>query len=330
MKLAPLAAFALAAALAPAARSAPAGAPTLSFPLACDPGRTCEVQHYVDRDPGPGARDYQCGPKTYEKHNGVDIRLPDMAAQRRGVAVLAAAPGHVTRLRDGVADVSVRVAGQASMANQECGNGVVVDHGNGWETQYCHMARGSIAVKQGDTVVAGTPLGKVGLSGNTEFPHLHITVRHGGQIIDPFAPDMSDPASCRAQPSMWSAKALAGMPYRPGAVLNAGFAGGPVTMEDVEDAKVAAAAPDAPYLVAYVRAIGLLQGDVVELELKGPGGTRLAVGRLPPLDRWKAQYITYTGKKRPPAGWPPGVYTGDFRVLRAGKVALTRSIEMRF
>ncbi len=335
MKLAPLAAFALAAVLAPTARPAPGGAPVLAFPLACEPGRTCEVQHYVDRDPGPGTRDYRCGPQTYEKHNGIDIRLLDMAAERRGVAVLAAAAGKVTRLRDGVTDISIRATGAASVANQECGNGVVVDHGNGWETQYCHMARGSLVVKAGDPVQAGTPLGRVGLSGNTEFPHLHLTVRHGGQVVDPFAPDMSDPdmsdsGACKPQPSMWSAKALASMTYRSGAVLNAGFAGGAVTMAEVEDAQVAPASSQAPYLVAYARAIGLLAGDVIALELKGPDGASLAASRLPALDRWKAQHIAYVGKKRPPAGWAPGVYVADYQVLRAGKVAVSRRFEMRF
>ena len=118
MKLAPLAAFVLAAVLAPTARPAPGGAPVLAFPLACEPGRTCEVQHYVDRDPGPGTRDYRCGPQTYEKHNGIDIRLLDMAAARRGVAVLAAAAGKVTRLRDGVADISIRAPGAPSRTSR--------------------------------------------------------------------------------------------------------------------------------------------------------------------------------------------------------------------
>src|SRR5688572_19553698 len=128
--------------------AAPSGAPKLGFPLACEPGRTCEVQHYVDRDPGPGTRDYRCGLQTYEKHTAVDIRVPDMAAQRRGVAVLAAAPGKVLRTRDGVADKTI---GQAADPRDPvgCGNAVVIDHGAGWQTSYCHMANGSVRVKPG-------------------------------------------------------------------------------------------------------------------------------------------------------------------------------------
>src|SRR5689334_24736349 len=132
MRPLPLAALALAALAAPAAHLRAEGeGPRLALPIACEVGRTCEVQHYVDRDPGPGVLDYRCGHRTYDKHNGVDIRLLDMAAQRRGVNVLAAAAGRVARLRDGKPDVSVRAAGAPSVSGQECGNGVVIDHGEG-------------------------------------------------------------------------------------------------------------------------------------------------------------------------------------------------------
>jgi murein DD-endopeptidase MepM/ murein hydrolase activator NlpD len=320
--------IAFAAAPAPSAVSAPER-PALSFPLGCELGRTCEIQHYVDRDPGPGTRDYHCGLKTYDKHTGIDIRLPDMAAQRRGVNVLAAAAGTVTRLRDGVQDISIRAPGAPSVANQECGNGVVVDHGNGWETQYCHLARGSILVKQGDKVATGAPLARVGLSGNTEFPHLHLTVRHAGQVVDPFAPDMSNPQACATQSGLWTPQALARMTYRAGTVLNAGFTDAQITMGDVENGGVRPFTSASPLLIAYVRAIALLPGDEVELDLKGPDGASLARNRAQPLQRWRAQDLTYVGKRRPPTGWTRGLYVADYRVWRAGKVAISRRIEVR-
>jgi len=322
------AAFVVAAPLAPSATGAP-GQPALSFPLACELGRTCEIQHYVDRDPGPGTRDYRCGLQTYEKHTGLDIRLLDMAAQRRGVNVLAAAPGTVVRLRDGEPDISVHAPGAPSVANKECGNAVVVDHGNGWETQYCHLARGSIVVKQGDRVATGAPLARVGLSGNTEFPHLHLTVRRAGRIVDPFAPDMSRPEACAAQAGLWSAQARARMAYRAGVVLNAGFTDAQITPADVENGGLRPATPASPLLAAYVRAIALQPGDSVELDLKGPNGASLARTRAQPLQRWRAQDFVLVGKRRPATGWPRGVYVADYKVWRAGRVAVSRRMQIR-
>jgi len=309
-----------------ASRAAPAP-PTLAFPLACQIGRSCEVQHYVDRDAGPGVRDYKCGARTYDKHNGIDFRLLDMAAQRAGVDVLAAASGRVARLRDGVADISIRAPGAPSVAGQECGNGVVIDHGDGWETQYCHVAKGSVRVKVGDTVAAGAPLAKVGLSGDTEFPHLHFTVRHAGVVVDPFAPDMSKPAACTAQTPLWSASAARQMPYKAGAILNAGFAGGPVKMEDVEAGGIAPPGAASAYVVAYVRTIELEAGDTIEMVLTGPGGVNLASATTPPLDHAKAQNVNYVGKKRPPTGWPRGVYSARILVHRGGVVVLDRRVQ---
>jgi hypothetical protein len=324
MRLAPFALFGLTLALAPPGVRAASEGPKFALPLACEIGRSCEVQHYVDRDPGPGALDYHCGHRTYQAHNGIDIRLLDMTAQRAGVDVLAAAAGRVTRLRDGVQDISIHAPGAPSVAGQECGNGLVVDHGDGWETQYCHVARGSVRVKVGDAVAAGQPLARVGLSGDTEFPHLHFTVRHAGQIVDPFAPDMSNPTACRVQSmTLWTAPVLRQLAYKSGAVLNVGFSSGPVTMDSVEQGGVAGPGPATP-LVAYARLIGLEAGDGVELAMTGPRGEVLVQNQLAPLTSAKDQYIAYVGKKAPAAGWPHGAYSAEVRVHRAGAVAIAR------
>jgi hypothetical protein len=324
MRPALLALFGLAFALAPLTTRAAEAPPSFALPLACVIGTSCEVQHYVDRDPGPAVLDYRCGHRTYQGHSGVDIRLLDMTAQRAGVDVLAAAAGKVARLRDGVQDISIRAPGAPSVAGQECGNGVVVDHGDGWETQYCHVARGSVRVKVGDVVAAGQPLARVGLSGDTEFPHLHFTVRHAGQVIDPFAPDMSHPSSCAAQATtLWTPDALHQLDYKAGAVLNVGFAPGPVTMAAVEAGGAPGATLTAP-LIAYARLIGLEPGDSVEFTLSGSKGEVLAETKLAPLTSGKDQYIAYVGKRPPAAGWTHGVYRAQVRVRRAGAVALSR------
>ncbi len=55
----------------------------------------------------------------------------------------------------------------------------------------------------------------------------------------------------------------------------------------------------------------------------------LAQNALPPLDRDKAQYTLFVGKKRPVAGWPAGAYSAAYRVTRSGKVVVERTFAIR-
>lgn len=299
--------------------------PRLVLPIACTLGRDCAIQNYPDDDPGPAAQDYQCHGRTYQGHDGTDFRLPSMVAQREGVAVLAAAAGTVRAVRDGEIDLSIRDRPAGATAGRECGNGVAIDHGGGWETQYCHMARGSIAVAAGQKVVAGTPLGRVGLSGDTEFPHLHLTVRRSGKAVDPFAFGQAA-GQCGAGRSLWVATPA----YTPGQVLLAGFAAGPVSLAQAQ-AEGATPQPRPARttpLVAFVEAIGLAGGDIQRLVLSGPDGTVLADNQAPPLDRDKAQTILFAGRRPPLSGWPAGRYRLRYTVLRGGLPLLTQSREI--
>src|SRR6056297_3565665 len=152
----PLLALPLAASLALSLALAPPPAlaepPVLDLPVACVLGETCHLQQFPDRDPGPGARDFTCGPLSYDGHKGTDVALASEADMRAGVAVLAAAGGVVKAVRDGMADAAQGDVGAPDITDRECGNGVVIDHGAGWETQYCHMARGSLRVARGEPV----------------------------------------------------------------------------------------------------------------------------------------------------------------------------------
>ncbi|MPZ35428.1 MAG: peptidoglycan DD-metalloendopeptidase family protein [Rhodospirillales bacterium] len=307
-----------------------AGEPSLfRLPIACTVGETCEIQHYVDRDTGPEAQDYRCGSRTYNGHNGTDIRLPTLAAQRAGVDVLAAADGTVRRVRDGMPDVSTGAGDKASVEGRECGNGIVIAHAGGWETQYCHLAQGSVRVKAGERVSVGTPVGRVGLSGATEFPHLHFTVREGGRIVDPFAHGAVE-GTCNGGASLWAPELRAALAYKAGAILNVGFATGAVRMADIEAGMIGRQSLDvqAPALVAFARAIGLSAGDVQHLTLKGPDGVVLAESREAPLDRHKAQIMVFVGRKRPSSAWQRGVYSATYSVRRDGAVVLGRTFSL--
>ncbi|MEM6384579.1 MAG: M23 family metallopeptidase, partial [Pseudomonadota bacterium] len=183
--------FALAAALGLAAFTGPAiaqnaGAPSLSMPMDCEIGRSCWVQNLVDLDTGPDRKDPFCGAATFDTHKGTDIRVATIADMKKGIDIRAMASGTVLGLRNDMDDrLMVTPADRAAVKGRECGNGLVIDHGNAWTTQICHLAKGSVTVKKGERVGRGQVVGRMGLSGMTAFPHVHVTVRRGKGVVDP-------------------------------------------------------------------------------------------------------------------------------------------------
>lgn len=297
-----------------------AAEPALELPLACRPGADCWVVNYVDLDAGPGVRDYACGRAGYDGHKGVDIAVRDFSLVARGVPVRAAAAGVVLRVRDGMADAA-EGGGTAGndIAGRECGNGLVIDHGRGWTTQYCHLRRDSVAVRPGDRVAAGDAVGMVGQSGLAEFPHVHIQVAKDGQIVDPFRGVEPGGAACGlgAKP-LWSRGALAALgPYRPSAIYNGGIA------DEAPDAaatrrglhRETTLRASAPALVAWVDIYWVQAGDHIRVRLIDPAGEVLADNTVA-VDKTQARRFVYVGLRRKISAWPAGTYRSEAVLLR--------------
>lgn len=94
-------------------------------------------------------------------HSGMDI------AANSGEAIVAPLEGVVTAIGDYYFN----------------GNTVLLDHGQGFVTMYCHMSE--IDVEEGQLVEAGIRLGAVGATGRVTGAHLHFGTYLNGAAVDP-------------------------------------------------------------------------------------------------------------------------------------------------
>lgn len=310
---------AIAASLLSLASPSLAGDISLQSPIDCalGPGEACYIQNYLDHDPGPGFADFACQRLGYDGHNGTDFALRSFDALSQDVAVQAAAAGTIKAVRDGMADTLYRDGDD--LQGRDCGNGVVITHAEGWETQYCHLKNGSIAVQPGDRVDPGTRLGAVGLSGRTQFPHVHLSLRKNGSPVDPFAPRPRDTCSeDTAADTLW-AEPIA---YQPGGLLASGFSD---RVPDYDTVKQGTAGrkklgQSSAALVLWGFGFGSRPGDVMTLRIRGPNGIEVFSTKAE-LTKTQAQYFRAGGRKTQNARWfQPGTYIGIVTLTRGARV----------
>jgi len=263
--------------------------------------------------------DYACGRLSKNGDTGTDFRLRNYPAMEQGVAVLAAADGVVRASRDGMDDVSVREIGAAAIDGREAGNAVVLIHDGGWETQYSHLKKASVRVSPGDQIKAGDVLGEIGLSGNTEFPHMEFTVRFDSKAVDPFV-GLAEFTRCGdATAPLWSEGALEKLPYRPVVLLSSGFHNGRANADAARKGEYADFLFDraSPALVFWADLSGTLQGDREKLVITAPDGSILAKADRT-LDENNISWFVFIGGRRPDNGWMPGDYRADYSLARDG------------
>jgi hypothetical protein len=296
----------------------------LSPPIDCDLTSDCYIQQYVDTDPSPAASDFTCSTLTYNGHKGTDFALTNRAEIQNNIRVLASAAGQVKGVRDGMDDTGYSEETADSIEGRECGNGILIDHGDGWETQYCHLKNGSIIVKSGQQVWEGQELGFVGQSGKAAFPHVHLSVRKDGKVVDPFDPDGKTVCATAGNSSLWKDRP----DYRAGGLIGAGFSESVPAFNDIKAGTTNAETllPDAPAMVIWGYLFGSQPEDIIALSIYGPDG--LVIEDDVTLTKAQAQSFRAIGKKRRGKNWMSGEYKGTVTMIRGPQIISQKTILM--
>lgn len=108
-----------------------------------------------------GQRRNPFGKKSSEFHSGVDL------SAKAGTPIYAMLPGEVANIG----------------YDYHSGNYIKLRHGN-FTVSYCHLIR-KPAIPIGSKVFPGQPVAHVGSTGRSTGPHLHITLKRNGRVIDP-------------------------------------------------------------------------------------------------------------------------------------------------
>ena len=117
--------------------------------------------------------DYGTREPSYSTHHGMDF-INDAG---HACDVIAVADGEVVYVQDGVPGYDDEV--------YTAGNFVRIKHESGVYSRYLHLVNGSIKVKVGQKVKAGTVLGTEGNTGYSMGTHLHFDINDGNGYVDP-------------------------------------------------------------------------------------------------------------------------------------------------
>ncbi len=300
------------------------------IPILCNYGKDCFIQNYVDVDNQQNSfQDFKCGKLSYDKHDGTDFRISRVHDIDKNYPVIASANGVVIGIRNNIEDISYDKVDKNLIKNKECGNGVVIKHEYGYETQYCHLKKGSIKVKVGDKVNTGTPLGYVGLSGMTVFPHVHFSIRQNGKQLDPFTGliiGKAESNKCHEKTptsNLWSEKAAEALQYIDTAILFSGFSDKAITPDEARAKSLIADLPkNTDAIVFYSEIMGVKQGDIINIEIIAPDKQVIVSGKQQ-IEKPMATYFAFAGKKRRDLPFAIGEYIGKITLFRGGTAILS-------
>ena len=292
--------------------------PDFQLPIDCTINENCWILNYVDMDTAKdSAKDPFCHARTYDAHKGTDFAIASQAVMEEGVDVLAAKAGKIEKVRDGEIDryPTEEDLEASKEAQKECGNAILIDHGSGLKTLYCHLKQNSITVKPGQEVEAGAKIAQVGLSGYTQFPHVHFGVLWEGAVIDPFTGYSNMKGCGEVKNPLWHPDS--NITYTPTVLYSAGFHNAAPELSTIDNGlhNNLSYTTEEPALVFWFVGFGVREGDKIALEITAPDGTVFS-RREVEQPKTRTRQFYYAGKKITDTALKQGTYKGKATLIR--------------
>ena len=301
---------------------------TIEFglPTTCTMKTDCFIQSYPDHSSYPHtqptqtpAQDFLCGPLASKHYWATDIRVIHYDIHN-APDVLATAAGKVTGVRRNMPDrINTDIINYQIPEGKEAGNSIIIDHGNGWQTQYNHLKFGSILVTQGQMVNAGDKIAEIGSSGKTYLPKLGLAIRHNNKPIDPFAYNENGGWSCQEtnRTTLWNDEANAALYYQQTGIARTGFSEkvpeayrlrGGLPIKDIRHIS-----PDT--VIFWADFYGIKKDDIIYMRIVDPTGQMFAETEHIARSDYP-QWLGYVGRKLGTGALTSGIYFAEVIVQR--------------
>lgn len=137
------------------------------------PGVSKKLSHLDSPSSGPSSL-----PVNGQVSSGYGVRQHPISGQNQfhhGIDIAAPFGKEIYPIRDGEVTFSGVQPGY--------GNVIIVDHGNGLVSKYAHNSLN--LAREGEKVDSKTVIARVGSTGHSTGPHLHLEVRDNGKSVDP-------------------------------------------------------------------------------------------------------------------------------------------------
>ncbi len=282
-------------------------------PIQCKIGEDCFLLNQLEK--------VGCGQLPFSTKDGVMFIAKHDALVRDGIKILASQNGKVKAVRSNVDDQD-----KSTVSIAPCGNGIIVTHANGYETQYCYLHKDTIKLKKGDKVKEGQELGLMGMSGNINYPAMLFTLKRKNKHIDPFTNNhKSEDCVYNHDKSLWNPETIKTMIHSETIITNYGF-----TTEEPEIAKARngdyntmTIAGNTNIIGYFIDLIGVYEGDLIIIEMLSPDGYKIVSYQKKFVD-FNPRAFAHIVYKNQSQKLNEGEYKISFKLLRQGSIIIEK------